>query len=155
MRLDLDVLRDSAQPGLPADEEFERWVTAALGGEEGPCSLAIRIVDEDESRRLNRKFRATDRPTNVLAFPAEVPDSIVGDMGFKPMGDLAICAPLVAAEARAHDKPLLHHWAHLTVHGVLHLLGHDHGKDTEARQMEDLERRILERFDIPDPYRPA
>lgn len=154
MRLDLTVLRDSPQPDLPTDEQFARWAAAALGEGDVRCSLAIRIVDEGESRRLNREFRHFDRPTNVLSFTASVPEGLAGNLGYEPLGDLAICAPLVEAEARAQLKPPMHHWAHLTVHGVLHLLGHDHGDDTEAREMEELERHILERFGIPDPYRP-
>ena len=101
-----------------------------------------------ESRRLNRSYRGKDAPTNVLSFPA----SALEHASDGALGDLAICAPVVAREARAQDKPLAAHWAHMVVHGVLHLLGHDHRHDREARRMERAEVEILRAFGYQNPY---
>ncbi|HET6631117.1 MAG TPA: rRNA maturation RNase YbeY [Rhodanobacteraceae bacterium] len=135
---------------LPAPASFRRWVTAALEGvrRRKPAEVSIRIVDSDEGRALNARYRGRDYATNVLSFPAELPPGI--DLPL--LGDLAICAPVVAREAREQDKPPREHWAHLTVHGVLHLLGHDHIVEAEAERMEALERRILAGLGIADPY---
>lgn len=149
---DVTVLRDSGVTGSPADEQFRAWVAAVV--DERPVSLTIRLVDEAESRQLNARYRDRDRPTNVLSFPLELPEPVLEALPSRPVGDLAICAPLVAREAKAQGKPLEHHWAHLTVHGLLHLLGHDHEEASEAEAMEALEVSVLQRLGIPDPYRP-
>jgi probable rRNA maturation factor len=139
--------------GVPAAASFRRWVEAALRGARRRKSteLAIRIVDTDEGRALNRDYRGKDYATNVLSFPAELPPGVALPL----IGDLAICAPVVAREAAEQGKPLRYHWAHLTVHGVLHLLGHDHIEEAQAEAMEALETRILAGLDIPDPYTPV
>lgn len=139
--------------GLPSPEDFRRWVAAALsaGGDTGPAALAVRLVDKDEGRRLNRDYRGKDYPTNVLSFPFEPPPGL--DEPLPERGDLVICAPVVAQEAREQGKPEADHWAHLVVHGVLHLLGYDHEQAAEAERMEALERRILADLGIADPYR--
>ena len=136
--------------GLPATASFRRWVEAALRGarRRKPAELAIRIVDTDEGRALNAQYRGKDYATNVLSFEAELPPGI--DLPL--IGDLVICAPVVAREAAEQGKPAAHHWAHMTVHGVLHLLGHDHIVEAEAERMEALETRILAGLGIPDPY---
>ena len=113
-----------------------------------PAELAIRIVGLDEGRALNRDYRGKDYATNVLSFPAELPPGIALPL----IGDLAICAPVVLREAAEQAKRPRDHWAHLTVHGVLHLLGHDHIDDGEAQAMETLETRILAGLGIADPY---
>lgn len=120
-------------------------------------SLTIRIVGLAESRALNRTWRSKDRPTNVLSFPGLSADSepAVEDMlplGDLALGDLAICAPVVAREAREQDKTLQAHWAHMVVHGVLHLLGYDHENDRDANVMEGAEAKILARFGFSNPY---
>ena len=112
------------------------------------AELSIRLVDEAESRELNRHYRGKDRPTNVLSFPAELPPVVQSPL----LGDLVICAPLVVQEAQDQDKETLHHWAHLVVHGVLHLVGYDHQNETEAATMEAAEREILAGMGLPDPY---
>jgi len=145
MKLELQVATEAS--GLPAREAFERWAGAALE-DEPRRELVIRVVDEEESRRLNRDYRGKDRPTNVLSFPFEAPPGVPSEH----LGDLVICAPVVAREAREQGKPLEHHWAHMVVHGVLHLRGFDHLAPSEAEEMEARERRILSSFDIPDPY---
>ncbi len=110
----------------------------------------MRVVSPAESRRLNHAWRSKDKPTNVLSFPAEAPGGVTPRM----LGDLAICASVVAREAREQGKPLRAHWAHMVVHGTLHLLGHDHERGArEAAAMERLEKRILARLGFPDPYR--
>ncbi len=137
--------------GLPAPASFRRWVGAALRGtrRRKPAELAIRLVDAAEGSELNRQYRGKDYATNVLSFPAELPPGV--DLPL--LGDLAICAPVVLREAAEQGKPPAHHWAHLTIHGVLHLLGHDHIAEADAERMEALETRILAGLGIPDPYR--
>ena len=136
--------------GLPAAASFRRWAEAALRGarRRKPAELAIRIVGLDEGRALNRDYRGKDYATNVLSFPAELPPGIALPL----IGDLAICAPVVLREAAEQAKRPRDHWAHLTVHGVLHLLGYDHIDDGEAEAMETLETRILAGLGIADPY---
>lgn len=139
-----------ARAGLPAPASFRRWVAAALAGarRRRPTELSIRIVGSAEGRALNRHYRGRDYATNVLSFPAELPAGVALPL----LGDLALCAPVLAREARAQGKPLRDHYAHLTVHGVLHLLGHDHDDDAAAEAMEALESRILAGLGVPDPY---
>jgi len=136
--------------GVPAAASFRRWVEAALRGAKRrkPVELAIRIVDADEGRALNRDYRGKDYATNVLSFPAELPPGVRLPL----LGDLAICAPVVQREALEQGKRANDHWAHLTVHGVLHLLGYDHITDDEATTMEALETRVLAGLGIADPY---
>ncbi|WP_458071602.1 rRNA maturation RNase YbeY [Rhodanobacter sp. BL-MT-08] len=140
-----------ARAGLPSSTSFRRWVAAALRGAKHrkPAELAIRIVDIDEARALNNDYRGKDYATNVLSFPAELPP----ELKLPLLGDLAICAPVVLREAREQGKPPKDHWAHLTVHGVLHVLGYDHIEESEAEAMEALETRILAGLGIADPYR--
>ena len=133
--------------GVPAAASFRRWAAAALAGSEG--EVTIRVVGETESAVLNGRYRSRPRPTNVLSFPAPpLPD------GSRPiLGDLAIAAPVVAREASEQGKAPRAHWAHMVVHGCLHLLGYDHMEENEAIRMEALERRILAGLGFPDPYR--
>ena len=136
--------------GLPSSVSFRRWVEAALRGAKRRKSaeLAIRIVDADEGRALNRDYRGKDYATNVLSFPVELPPGVALPL----IGDLAICAPVVLREAAEQGKSPRDHWAHLTVHRVLHLLGYDHIEEAEAETMEALETRILAGLGIADPY---
>jgi probable rRNA maturation factor len=136
--------------GLPSAASFRRWVEAALHGAKRrkPAELAIRIVDADEGRALNRDYRGKDYATNVLSFPAELPPGVTLPL----IGDLAICVPVVLREATEQHKLPRDHWAHLTIHGVLHLLSYDHTEDVEAEVMEALETRILAGLGIADPY---
>jgi len=139
-----------AAPDAPSAAECARWVAAAAP--DTGREVTVRVVDEAESRALNRAWRGRDRATNVLSFPAGEPPAAVPDA---PLGDLVICAPVVAREAAGQRKPLRDHWAHLVVHGVLHLLGHDHEREADAALMEACEVRLLAGFGIPDPYRVA
>lgn len=147
---------------LPGEAEFLRWAEAALAAADisaasaesasKSITLDIRIVSETESQALNRDYRGKDTPTNVLSFPAELPPELVAELDEVPMGDLAICAEVVAREALEQGKPLLAHWAHMTVHGVLHLLGHDHIEQADAARMEPLEIAILTKLGWDNPY---
>lgn len=147
MSIDLDLQRASEQVGIPPDSDFRAWVGAALG-ERDQVELTIRIVGHEESQALNHRYRDKDRPTNVLSFPAELPAGLEIPL----LGDIVICAPLVADEAAEQGKALRAHWAHLTVHGVLHLLGHDHQLEQDAEKMEGLEISILRSLGFPSPY---
>lgn len=133
---------------LPTEVQFQRWIDAALDGQLDEGELCIRIVSTEESQELNHTYRGKDKPTNVLSFPFEVPEGIP----LQILGDLVICAEVVATEAEAQNKALFDHWAHMVVHGCLHLIGFDHINDDEAEEMENLERKILASMDIADPY---
>ena len=140
-RLDLSVQYACNREGLPLRADFVRWARAALVG---GGVVTIRLVDADEGQALNREYRGKDYATNVLSFPYETAPRVVGD--------LVICPSVVAREAGEQNKPLAAHYAHLTVHGMLHLQGRDHDNDDEAQAMEDEERKILAALGFPDPY---
>lgn len=146
---ELDIQVASEQPNLPSTSEFQLWAEAALAGRKDDAELTIRIVDTEESQTLNHQYRGKDKPTNVLSFPFEAPQNIPD---FPLIGDLVICASVVAQEAEEQGKPLIHHWAHMVIHGILHLLGYDHIEEVEAEEMESLEINILSQLEIPDPY---
>lgn len=137
-------------PALPSRQCLAAWVDATLirFPTHADSELTVRLVDSDESRSLNRDYRGKDSPTNVLSFPFEAP----GGLALPLLGDLVICHPVVAREADDQCKSLADHYAHMVVHGTLHLLGLDHIDDADAEYMEDLEREILASLDIADPY---
>lgn len=141
----VEVQRVEEIPGIPTDEQLVEWVNAVSQDDK---ELVIRIVDEEESRALNQRYRGKDKPTNVLSFPFEAPPGVPCNH----LGDLVVCAPVVEQEAREQHKPLEAHWTHMIVHGVLHLMGHDHQNDDLAKQMEHLEAEILGRLGVSDPY---
>lgn len=142
--------------GLPGEALFQTWADAAFsagGGEStGPPGLTLRIVDSGESAELNQTWRHKSGPTNVLSFPFDAPEGLPADALEPYVGDLVICAPLVRREAQEQSKDEEAHWAHLVVHGILHLLGYDHLEKTEAAAMEALEVRIVTGLGYPDPY---
>jgi probable rRNA maturation factor len=154
VRLDVSVGYAVPRAGLPSAVSFRKWVAAALAGRIREADLAIRIVGTREGRALNRHYRGKDHATNVLSFPADMAEGVKLPKGVTMplLGDLVLCAPVVAREAREQKKPLAAHYAHLTVHGALHLLGWNHEDDTEAECMERLEREILDELGIEDPY---
>ena len=154
VRLDVAVGYALPRAGIPAANSFRKWVAAALAGRIREADLAIRIVGAREGRALNRHYRGKDYATNVLSFPAELPDGLPEGVRLPLLGDLVICAPVVAREAKEQRKPVTAHYAHLTVHGALHLLGWDHEDPREAECMEQLEREILAGLGLPDPYQP-
>jgi probable rRNA maturation factor len=146
------VRNEAGRRGVPVLRSFEKWVGAIPELEQRPgwTEVNILVVDGRAGRRYNRRFRGRDYATNVLSFPYEpMPGEHSG-----LLGDLVVCAPVVAREAREQGKPARDHYAHLTIHGVLHLLGYDHEDDADAERMEALERRILATLGIPDPYAP-
>ena len=136
--------------GLPAAQSFRQWIEAALAGarQRKPSELDVRLVGAAEGRELNRRYRGRDYATNILSFPAELPPGV----GLALLGDLVICAPVIASEAADQGKSLRDHYAHLTIHGVLHLLGYDHETTAAAKRMEGLEIRILAGIGIANPY---
>lgn len=147
-KIDVGISYGLPRKGIPSAVSVRRWVAAALAGHRKAVELSVRFVDSVEGRALNRQYRGKDYATNVLSFPAELPPGVKLPL----LGDLVICAPVVALEAIGQDKPLPHHYAHLVVHGCLHLLGLDHENDADAELMEARERRVLASLGIPDPY---
>ncbi|HEC15817.1 MAG TPA: rRNA maturation RNase YbeY [Sedimenticola sp.] len=146
--IELEIQYAVSGEGLPARSDFREWVEAALAGRRDRAALVIRIVDEHESAGLNQRYRHKAGPTNVLSFPFRAPPPVETDL----LGDLAICAPLVRRQAGAQGKTERAHWAHMVVHGVLHLLGYDHEDSARAAEMERIEAGILARLGFPDPY---
>lgn len=142
----IEIQRLVDDPDIPADAELERFARAGLG--ELDAEINLRVVGEAEGRVLNQRWRGRDYATNVLGFPADLP------AGVEPrfLGDVVLCAPVIAREAREQGKPPAHHWAHLVIHGVLHLQGFDHTEPKAARRMEAEECRRLAALSIPDPY---
>jgi probable rRNA maturation factor len=147
MKLVLTLQNEGRLPA-PAAADFRRWLRAALRTPRATVALTVRIVDEAESAELNGRFRDKHHPTNVLSFPAEA----IAGIPAPELGDLVICAPVVEREAAEQGKAVEAHWAHMAVHGVLHLRGYDHETDQEAERMEQLETGILERLGYPNPY---
>lgn len=150
--IDLQIASENSE-GLPTLEQFTHWVETALTfeaqTEDFPeTEMTIRIVDEEESQTLNREYRGKDYPTNVLSFPFEVPEGIELPL----LGDLVICRQVMEREAKEQQISLASHWAHLAVHGTLHLLGYDHIEEAEAEEMEGLETQIMQKLGFEDPY---
>ena len=148
--IELDLQLATEASDLPAEAQLRRWVELALRQRTADSELTIRLVDAEEGQELNRTYRHKDYATNVLSFPAEVPEGL---LDIPLLGDLVICVPVVEREAREQNKTLEAHWAHLVIHGCLHLLGYDHIDDEEAEEMEGLERQLLAELGYPDPYR--
>ena len=147
MIIDLQIACEQ-ESGLPTAEQIEQWATAAVQPQSDEVEITVRIVDEAESHELNLNYRGKDRPTNVLSFPFECPDEVELPL----LGDLVICRQVVEREAQEQDKPVMAHWAHMVVHGSLHLLGYDHIEDDEAEEMESLETQIMIGLGFADPY---
>jgi probable rRNA maturation factor len=146
IELDLQCASDGA---IPDEADLRHWCELALRQRTADSELTIRLVDETEGRELNHTWRQKDYATNVLSFPADVPDEM---LDIPLLGDLVICVPVVEREAAEQGKSLQAHWAHLVIHGCLHLLGYDHIDDDEAEEMESLERQLLAELGHPDPY---
>ncbi len=148
MSVEVDVQYAVTGEGIPEPDAIAGWVEAAVAGQRDSAALTVRVVDEAEIRMLNRTYRGQDRPTNVLSFP-------VGDMpGMQVslLGDVVVCAPVVRRQAREQRKTERAHWAHMVVHGTLHLLGYDHMAPADAEEMEQVEKVILDSFGYEDPY---
>ena len=152
MQTDLEIQRATTSINTPDDDQFQSWINTIPARQDKRLALSIRIVEEAEGRRFNREYRNSDYATNVLSFPAELPEGLPAEIRQTQLGDLLICAPVVVREAMEQNRPEIDHWAHLTIHGILHLLGYDHEQDEEAHVMESLEIEILNKLGISDPY---
>lgn len=150
MTVAIAIQVELAMPGLPGAADLRRWAMAALkeARRQGPAELVLRLVNEAEITSLNETYRHKQGPTNVLAFPFTPPAGVDSPL----LGDVVICAPVAVREAVTQHKTPAAHWAHLVIHGVLHLLGYDHHSDVQAAAMEALEIRILAGLGFPDPY---
>jgi len=147
IELDLQLVVEE-QSGLPNESDILNWLNTTISQFQPQAEVTVRIVDEAESQQLNRDYRGKDKPTNVLSFPFESPPGVELDL----LGDLIICRQVVEREADEQSKPLMAHWAHMVVHGSLHLLGYDHIEDDEAEEMESLETEIMQSMGFQDPY---
>ncbi|MGZ5031193.1 MAG: rRNA maturation RNase YbeY [Methylobacter sp.] len=145
-QIEIQAVFESA--GQPDPQQIQFWVDTALADYDQDTEIVVRIVGEQESAELNEQYRHKSGPTNILSFPVDVPEGIELDL----LGDLVICAPVVEKEALEQGKTLEHHWAHIIVHGVLHLLGYDHIDDDDAELMENKEIAILNKLHINNPY---
>lgn len=146
--IDLQVAAEADKHAIPKKTAIKRWVGVAIPEIKRPAEICIRVVGGEESRALNSQYRGKDKPTNVLSFPCELPPGVDLPM----LGDLVICEPVVNREAKEQGKTPEAHWAHMVIHGTLHLLGYDHQQDEEARTMELLETELLTQLDYPAPY---
>ena len=144
--IQMAISEDEAEP--PSTQQLQHWVELALADRTQDAELTIRIVDEPEITELNRQYRRKDGPTNVLSFPFESDIELETPL----LGDLVICAPVVAREASEQQKSLQAHWAHMVIHGTLHLLGYDHLTETQANEMESREITILQQLGFSNPY---
>lgn len=151
MTLLLDIQNPENYTDLPAEAELLQWAQAAWQGE-GEAGVVVRIVAEAESQELNCNYRDKDYPTNVLSFPYDPPPIPLEADESDYLGDLVICQPVMQREAQEQGKTAQQHWAHLLIHGLLHLQGYDHITEAEAVEMEALETSILARLGFPDPY---
>ncbi len=149
MSIILDFQLASNASGIPSEAQFQQWLDAAVTPFQDNAEVTIRIVDEAESQQLNFDYREKDKPTNVLSFPFQQPPGIEE---LPLLGDLVICAQVVEREATEQNKPVAAHWAHMVVHGCLHLLGFDHITEDEAQEMEAEEIQILADLGFPNPY---
>jgi probable rRNA maturation factor len=159
----VDVQIESTAAGIPTVSELVEWIRRAirLAAPDRALEVTLRVTDKAEIQQLNREYRQHDRPTNVLSFPADLPegpwleamnDNPVTGTGHKLLGDIVVCAEVLAEEATEQGKRIGDHWAHMLVHGCLHLLGYDHEEESDAARMEALEARILGAYGIADPY---
>lgn len=149
MSIELDLqLAVENEEGLPSFDDIHLWLRSTVAKFQPQAEVTVRIVDSEESHQLNHEYRGKDKPTNVLSFPFEAPPGIEMDL----LGDLIICRQVVEQEAIEQDKALMAHWAHMVVHGSLHLLGYDHIEDDEAEEMEALETEIMLDMGFDDPY---
>ena len=149
MKHTLDVQNACNSKNLPTEKHFQQWIDAVFSTlTHKDIELTIRLVNIEESQQLNLQYRNINKPTNVLSFPFEVPEGIELNL----LGDLVICSQVVEEEAIAQNKALFDHWAHMVIHGCLHLLGYDHINDIDADEMESIEVNILNKLTITNPY---
>lgn len=146
---ELEVQRTIVADDIPSDQEFYLWIEKALADYSKEAEVLIRIVNIQEIAELNHQFRHKQGPTNILSFPFEAPEVV---QGINLLGDLVVCAPVLATEAQAQHKDLKDHWAHIIIHGIFHLLGYDHIDESDALEMEAKELVILQQLNIDNPY---
>lgn len=154
MKVTTEIRNECRSEWTPDAAQCTRWIESALQGinHERDCSVSISFVDAAAVTALNDQYRGKATPTNVLSFPSEFPENLTQLIAYQPLGDIVICPSVMKEEALQQNKPLESHWAHILIHGVLHLLGHDHVKAADARRMEQLEIAALATLGIPDPY---
>ena len=154
MNATVEISNSCEDHWVPTQQQCEEWLNCGLqvAGESKHCSVSLSFTDSAGSQSLNRDYRGRDKPTNVLSFPAEFPIELQEQVEAYPLGDIVLCAAVVEREAAEQGKELVAHWAHLTVHGLFHLLGYAHESEDTAREMEQLEINTLERLGIPNPY---
>jgi probable rRNA maturation factor len=154
MNVTVEISDDSHCHRTPENRECESWIRQALeqAGADRACNVSLRFVDAAESQRLNTEYRGRRAAANVLSFPTDFPAAAIESLPFEPMGDIVICPDIVEREAQQQEKNLRAHWAHLVIHGVLHLLGYGHDDDAGAEIMEQLEIEALEKLGFPNPY---
>lgn len=150
MSVTLDLQIESQENAIPDENELQLWTNQALKAQDSDYELTIRVVDEPEIQALNKQYRQKDSPTNVLSFPANIPEYIA--LSPKLLGDIILCAPIIKKEAMSQNKAIRAHYAHMVIHGVLHLLGYDHIKEEDAAIMEPLEITLLKELGFNDPY---
>jgi probable rRNA maturation factor len=154
MTATIDISNSCEACWVPAQEQCEEWLNCALriAGEDRQSNISVSFVSEADSQSLNHQYRGKDKATNVLSFPAEFPKSLRDQVELYPLGDIVICPTIVASEAASQNKDLSTHWAHLTIHGLLHLLGYQHETVSDSQEMEGLEIKAMERLGFPNPY---
>lgn len=140
----------STSTQTPSEQDLQTWIDSALHDYAHDTEIVVRIVDEPESAALNSQYRHKQGATNILSFPADLPEEL--ELDLELLGDLVVCAPVLEREAKEQNKVLQHHWAHIIIHGVLHLLGYDHLNDTDAEEMETKEIALLQTLNISNPY---
>lgn len=148
MNINLIIQNPSKIKNIPTKKQFTAWIESALGSRHKKCEILIRIVDKKEITKINKTYRKKNKPTNIISFEFDPPPGVKTNF----LGDLIICASVVRTEAKLQHKTMVSHWAHLTIHGTLHLLGYDHIDDTDAEEMENLEIKILKKLSFPNPY---
>lgn len=146
--IELSISDDVNEEHLPKEENFQRWAEASYAGDDEMVA-SLQVVSSDEMQNLNKDYRGKDKPTNVLSFPMELPEEV----GINILGDLALCDEVIEAEARQQAKTSEAHWAHMIVHGMLHLQGYDHIEDDEAEAMEAKEIKIMKSLGFENPYK--
>lgn len=150
MKYPIHFQLESNAESIPDRFSLQRWVNLTLDNEIEQAEVCIRVVDEAESQALNLQYRQKDKPTNVLSFPSEIPEDIPQEIPY--LGDLVICAQVVEREAAEQNKAVQSHWAHMVIHGLLHLLGYDHIKENEAEMMEAIEIDLMAELGYANPY---
>lgn len=152
--LKVDIANQCQEHWVPSDVLCKEWINTTLDflDKDSNCSVSLQFLSPEDSQALNQQYRDKDYPTNVLSFPANLPQEVVENLDASPLGDLAICPAVVEEEARAQNKEVEAHWAHLIIHGCLHLLGFEHEGEDEAAEMENIEIEVLKKFGISNPY---